>query len=303
MVTTTVTQIDLSHEDSLQVVLHFLHARLPETRQVWSLLRYIQQGLVDQKYFWPHQLFVDDRDHIKCVIFVYSTVGFTTDHSHLDDDMAVSSRNITFVADEENHEVLLNLLEQCVPWFNIKTIFFCDIAHRFLTTIENIVREKNLLGNLKIFSCLQMEIDQKKLEETKKQLVQELRSDIAIQRLSITDAALIDEFSLYKSKFSLAQIKYQIEHLPTFGAYCQGQLVSWCLTQFDGSFGMAFTIPEFRRLGLATLLNIQLASELFKMQERVFCFVIRENEASCKMLKKLGYHQTCAVDWIHLTSK
>ncbi|CAF2685370.1 unnamed protein product [Rotaria sp. Silwood2] len=298
MATATATQIDLSHEESLQA-----EARLPETRQVWSLLSYIRQGLVDRKYFWPHQLFVDDRNYIKCIIFVYSTVGFTTDHNLLDDDMAVSSRNVTFVADEESNEVLITLLEQCVPWFKIKTIFFCDIAHRFLTTIENIIREKSLLGDLKIFPCLQMELDQKTLEETKKQIVQQLPSGIVIQRLPISDAALIDDFSIYKSKFSLAQIKYQIEHLPAFGAYCQGQLVSWCLTQFDGSFGMVFTIPEFRRFGLATLLNINLASELFKVQERVFCFVIRENEASCKMLEKLGYHQTCAVDWINLTSK
>ncbi|CAF2100420.1 unnamed protein product [Rotaria magnacalcarata] len=307
------TQMDLSHKESFQIVLHFLEAHLPESLQIWSLLNYVQRGLVDRKYFWPHQLFVNDRNCIKCIVFVYSTVGFMNDSHLLHEDITSSARNVTFVSDENNNEILITLLEQCMPLFNVKTIFFCDIAHRFSTIIEDFARDKNLAGDFKIFPCLQVELDQKTLEETKKQTGLQLRSDIAIQRLTAADASLINEFSIYKSDFSLAQISFQIEHLPAFafalvfcfsiGAYCEGQLVSWCLTQFDGSFGMVFTMPEFRRLGLAALLNIELASELFKMQDRVFCFIVRENQASFKMFEKLGYHQTCAVDWIQLVSK
>ncbi|CAF1180158.1 unnamed protein product [Rotaria sordida] len=55
--------------------------------------------------------------------------------------------------------------------------------------------------------------------------------------------------------FSLDIIQYEIEHLPAFGAYHNKQLVSWCLTRFDGSFGAVFTLPEFRRLGLASLVS------------------------------------------------
>lgn len=87
------------------------------------------------------------------------------------------------------------------------------------------------------------------------------------------------------------------------GAYCNGNLVSWCLTQFDGSIGMVFTLPEFRRHGLAALLNVRLTSELIKLQGRAFCYVIRDNQTSLKMFSKLGYEQTCTVDWIQFTSK
>ncbi|CAF1275074.1 unnamed protein product [Rotaria sordida] len=57
--------------------------------------------------------------------------------------------------------------------------------------------------------------------------------NVLIQRLSIADAKLVDDLWEYKSPFSLGCILYQIEHLPTFGAYHAGQLVSWSLTQFD----------------------------------------------------------------------
>ncbi|CAF4913345.1 unnamed protein product, partial [Rotaria sp. Silwood1] len=72
--------------------------------------------------------------------------------------------------------------------------------------------------------------------------------DVVIQRLSIADAKLVDDLWAHKSRFSLGCTLYQIEHLPTFGVYWNGQLVSWTLTLFTGSFGMSFTLPEFRRL-------------------------------------------------------
>lgn len=82
------------------------------------------------------------------------------------------------------------------------------------------------------------------------------------------------------------------------GAHYKGQLVSWCLTQFDGSIGMVFTLPAFRQLGLAAQLNLELASELFTLQEHVFAFVGHGNVSSRRLFEKLGYQQTSSVDWI-----
>ena len=74
--------------------------------------------------------------------------------------------------------------------------------------------------------------------------------------------------------------------------------MSWCLTQFDGSIGMVFTVPTFRQFGLAAQLNLELASELFALQEHVFAFVGHGNVASRRLFEKLGYRQTSSVDWI-----
>ncbi|CAF3740447.1 unnamed protein product [Rotaria sp. Silwood1] len=95
----------------------------------------------------------------------------------------------------------------------------------------------------------------------------------------------------------------RLDHGELKSAYRNGQLVGWCLTHFNGSFGMMFTLPEVRQLGVSAVGNVSLALELFKFQEHVFCFVLCENEASYKMLEKLGYRSTCIVDWIIAISK
>jgi predicted GNAT family acetyltransferase len=87
------------------------------------------------------------------------------------------------------------------------------------------------------------------------------------------------------------------------GAYRNEKLVSWCLTKYDGSVGTVFTKPEARKLGLATILNSYVASKLFEQQERIYCFVAHGNQTSLKMLGKLGYHQTCDLDWLSFTSE
>jgi len=80
-------------------------------------------------------------------------------------------------------------------------------------------------------------------------------------------------------------------------------LISWSLTQYNGSVGTVFTKPEARRLGLATILNAYVASKIFEQQEQAYCFVAYDNIASLTMLEKLGYRRTCNVDWVIFTSK
>ncbi|CAF1160764.1 unnamed protein product [Rotaria sp. Silwood1] len=58
-------------------------------------------------------------------------------------------------------------------------------------------------------------------------------ADIDIRQLSVVDANLINDCWADKSEDSLGQIKYQIEHLPTLGAYGDGKLISWRLLQYN----------------------------------------------------------------------
>ena len=81
------------------------------------------------------------------------------------------------------------------------------------------------------------------------------------------------------------------------GAYRDEQLISWCLTKYDGSIGTVFTQPNARRLGLASALCHLVTSELLNIQERVYCFVAQDNVASLSMLQGLGYSPVCLMDW------
>ena len=81
------------------------------------------------------------------------------------------------------------------------------------------------------------------------------------------------------------------------GAYRNGELISWCLTKYDGSIGTAFTQPNARRLGLSSALCDLVASKVLEVQERVYCFVAQDNVASLGMLERLGYSPLCLMDW------
>ena len=87
------------------------------------------------------------------------------------------------------------------------------------------------------------------------------------------------------------------------GAYCDGQLISWCLTQYDGCIGMAFTKPSARRFGLQSLLVTYLAFELLKYQEHIIDFVVCDNDISLNMMDKMGWKKVCQMDWIGLKIK
>ena len=82
------------------------------------------------------------------------------------------------------------------------------------------------------------------------------------------------------------------------GAYRDGELISWCLTKYDGSIGTVFTQPKARRLGLSSALNDLVASKLFEIQQRVYCFVAQDNAVSLRMFERLGYFPSCLMDWI-----
>lgn len=72
------------------------------------------------------------------------------------------------------------------------------------------------------------------------------------------------------------------------------------MTKYNGSIGTVFTKPEARGLGLATILNLYIASKLFeeRKQERAYCYIAYDNIASLKTFEKLGYYRTYNIDWL-----
>ncbi|CAF5182414.1 unnamed protein product, partial [Rotaria magnacalcarata] len=89
---------------------------------------------------------------------------------------------------------------------------------------------------------------------------------------------------------------YEIEHLLSYGAFRGETLISWCMRKYNGCVANVFTKPEARRLGLASMLNVFMASKILEQEERVFTFVINDNTASVSMLEKLGYKKTDDTD-------
>ncbi|CAF4009715.1 unnamed protein product, partial [Rotaria sordida] len=164
-------QVDISNKESFRLVLSFLKAHLPDSLRLWQLLDYVQRGFITKEHIWPHKLFVDDQNQMKCVILVYSSIAFTIDHHLLDENKETSKRYVSFFCHQNNDHILMALLEQCIPWNQIKTIVFVNNDYRFSTMIESLVREKKL-GDLNVRSACQMEINREMLEMTKMKIMQ-----------------------------------------------------------------------------------------------------------------------------------
>jgi hypothetical protein len=119
---------------------------------------------------WSYQLFLNDRNDIKCVLFIYWTIGFKSNYQLLTEEEKSTSRYMTFFCDNNNDHLLIPLLQQLVPWSTIKNIIFSAIHARFSSIIENFIRI-NDLGKCHINSYQQMELDKKTFSEKSKKIV------------------------------------------------------------------------------------------------------------------------------------
>lgn len=74
---------------------------------------------------------------------------------------------------------------------------------------------------------------------------------------------------------------------------------------FAGALGMAYTLPEYRKLGLMSLCITKLAQMIFEQgaQDEVVAFSVLENTASQAMLKAIGFNDVGRVVWLHYDKK
>src|ERR1700728_3153731 len=109
-------------------------------------------------HLWPHQLYVNDRHDIKCVLFIYSTIGFKFDYQLLTEEEKSILRRVSFFCDNKDDHLLIPLIQQYIPWSKIKYINFNAIQPRFSSIIESFVRDNNL-GKCGVLTLQQMELD------------------------------------------------------------------------------------------------------------------------------------------------
>jgi hypothetical protein len=135
---------------------------------LWTFLKYTQRNLLIKEQLWPHQLFVDDQRDIKCVLFIYLTIGFKSNNPPLTDERT-TARRVTFFCDDKDDQLLISLIQQYVLQSNIKNISFCAIPHRLSSVIGSFINDQNL-GKYYTSSFQQMELDKETFAEKRKQI-------------------------------------------------------------------------------------------------------------------------------------
>lgn len=79
----------------------------------------------------------------------------------------LNSRSVVFFCDKNDDDLLMNLIQQIIPWSTIQTIVFSAIQHRFSLLIEKLILNNNL-GECHISSYQQMDLDKQTFEEKTK---------------------------------------------------------------------------------------------------------------------------------------
>ena len=112
---------------------------------------------------------------------------------------------------------------------------------------------------------------------------------------------------------SEGRIRQNITHFPSVGIRergttnsaessqeTDGTLVSWICTNKFGWMGNTFTLPQYRRRGLAGMATVALARQL--LQEGLLASVAIENKniGSIKFHESLGFKRQNATSWILL---
>lgn len=122
------------------------------------------------------------------------------------------------------------------------------------------------------------------------------RKELPIISCAATIKLLSDEytnevFNQYNSNFTtkVEYIRQRIESETMFGAFIDNKLVGFVGTHEEGSIGLLDVIPQYRKLGIATVLQTY-ATNLALTQNRIpYGQVVTGNEASIKLQEKLGF--------------
>lgn len=198
------------------------------------MLSNVATNKISDEHLWPHRLFINDFDDIRCVLFIFSTVGFQSDYRFEQDERNFTQMYVTFFSLSETDHIILSIIEKHMPWFNCKHTCFFANDHQSSSMIMKLI-EENKFGSFKPSSFYMMELDKDQFEKNRQHNLPTLPSginhsnqrslcqrihfllDIVIKRLTTADAETVNNAWTYRSATSLARITYEIEHFPAFG--------------------------------------------------------------------------------------
>ena len=93
----------------------------------------------------------------------------------------------------------------------------------------------------------------------------------------------------YYSLAGIVSVQERLESGSMFGAFLSGALAGFAGTHAEGSMGLLEVLPEYRRQGIAVVLETFLANRFLAEGRVPFAQIIAGNTASLKLQQKLGF--------------
>lgn len=90
---------------------------------------------------------------------------------------------------------------------------------------------------------------------------------------------------------------------PSVAAYAEGKPVCWCLLHIEGSLGMLYTLPEYRRKGYALRVMTELCRKVLSRGDIPFAYIIQDNTASKALAPKYNLRYVCKANYFEIICK
>ena len=116
--------------------------------------------------------------------------------------------------------------------------------------------------------------------------------------ISAKYAKIISDGTPYRA--ATEEVEECIARRPSAAVHIDGQPVSWCLCHLEKSLGMLFTLPEYRRKGLALDVMTALCNEVISRGDTPFAYIITDNTASLALAAKYNLVPVRRADYVKL---
>lgn len=87
---------------------------------------------------------------------------------------------------------------------------------------------------------------------------------------------------------------------PSSAAYVDGKPVCWCLLHMEGSLGMLYTLPEYRKQGYALEVMTDLTNKVIASGNIPYAYIVTDNSASRNLAGKYNLVQVCPADYFEI---
>ena len=121
-----------------------------------------------------------------------------------------------------------------------------------------------------------------------------------ISKLTVNDTEFIYENSAYKDFIS---IKYVAERIANGVSSCiryMDKLIAWGITQDDGAIGFLHVLPEYRKMGYARDVMLDLINKVRDENKIPFAHIEEGNDKSMNLAIGLGFKKDKMVNWFEI---
>lgn len=119
--------------------------------------------------------------------------------------------------------------------------------------------------------------------------------DCDVRQLDTSYAQMVSDGTPYHADVS--NVRKCLAMHPSAAIYVDGKAVCWCLLHQEGSLGMLYTLPEYRRKGYALKVMTAISNMVIKSGNVPYAYIIQGNTASEQLAPKYNLSPVCKANY------